>query len=247
MIDRLRIVTLDNAYRAAADSELARNLFGELIRLRSEGYGPEYPETFLPVDKADYVIWHHLYCIEEEGKLIPVSGFRQVSLKRCDFYNIRVPLLETAESAQSSDHVNALNEIFSHHRSRDTDVVYSAGLTTRHQYRGNKELSLFIREMGAALTYADMLERGVSALVCAAILRFKTHLWFKTVGYNPLTLAGKELSAIKKPSAGDEPMLLMHLTQVSDWAKECFSKHKKHLDARIIIAPSQSNKMRKAA
>lgn len=239
MIEKIRLVTLDNAYRSATQP-LAKTMFGELIGLRAEGYGAEYPPSFLPLDSADYVVWHHLFCIEEATRLKPIAGFRQVSLKRCDFYQIKMPLLKTAEDASADKHLMALNTIFSESRAKNSDAVYSAGLTIKKHYRGIKELSTLVRELGAALTYADMLERAVQTYVCAAVLRFKTNVWFQDVGYRPLALNGETLSIIHKVSAGGEPMLLMHLTEISDWAKSCREKHEFLFRKRLIIEPKDA-------
>ncbi|MBI2606612.1 MAG: hypothetical protein HYW49_11100 [Deltaproteobacteria bacterium] len=239
MIEKIRLVTLDNAY-CAATQPLAKTMFGELLCLRAEGYGSEYPPSFLPLDAADYVVWHHLFCVEEATRLIPVAGFRQVSLKRCDFYQIKMPLLKTAEDANAHRHLLALNAIFSESRQEDMDAVYSAGLTIKKHYRGIRELSAFVRELGAALTYADMLERAVHSYVCAAVLRFKTNIWFQDVGYRPLELNGETLSIIHKVSAGNEPMLLMHLTEISDWAKSCREKHEFLFRKRLVIEPKDA-------
>lgn len=240
LIGKLRVVTIDNPYLCAPQSPLARDLYGELLRLRAEGYGPEYPSSFLPLDKADYISWHHLYCLEEEGRFVPIAGFRQVPLKRCDFYQIDMPLLETVKRAGADMHMRALENIIKQHRNNVADMVYSSGLTIRKPYKGNKDLSFFIREMGAALTYVDMLEHCVGTLVTGAVIRFGTHIWFQNVGYEPLTWRGDVLPPIRKDSAGGEPMLLMHLSKISDWSKACLEKYRQPLKSRIQISASSS-------
>ena len=70
MLPKIKVITLDRFY-ACSDIPVARDLFGKMILLRAQGYGPDYPDFFLPVDSADYICRHHLFCIEDQGELWP--------------------------------------------------------------------------------------------------------------------------------------------------------------------------------
>src|SRR5579862_5944618 len=76
-LSKITLVTLDNFY-VAAENPMARRIFGELVLLRLRGFGPDYPDTYLPVDAADYVCRQHLFCAGEGENLEPFAGFRQV-------------------------------------------------------------------------------------------------------------------------------------------------------------------------
>ena len=100
MADGLVIVTLDNFNRNFADPQ-AQELFMGMIQLRREGYGPEYPESYLPFDGADYYCWHHLVCRRTNKGLEPIAGFRQVPLSRADYHHETMPLLLKSASLAS--------------------------------------------------------------------------------------------------------------------------------------------------
>ncbi len=224
---------------------MAREYFGQMVRLRAHAYGPKYPIGFLPVDTPDYFVWHHLLCVEDGDAWLPVAGFRQVPLSRCDLSNATIPLLRTAQDANAERHVRNLSETFARHRSQGTEVTYSAGLAIAYEHRGNKELSEFVREFVAAFHVLDQREHSIRETVCASILRFKTNTWFTQLGYQPLSDEQGELPAIKKVSAGGEPMLFMSLKELSPWCFECFEKLESLVNGRLLIRtqPVQEEKM----
>ena len=82
----LKIVTLDYVY-GSLESLFARDVFWSLLRLRGEGYGPDYQTLTHLLDSIDYICRHHLICIEKNGLLDPIGGFRQVILQTCDYFH----------------------------------------------------------------------------------------------------------------------------------------------------------------
>ena len=107
---QLRIVTLQNYYNSTHDDE-AKHLFHQVAQLRREGYGPDYPSFFLPLDKADFIAQNHLFCVEEGGSLQAIGGFRNVSLGTLDRYRLTLPLLDWTLESEAHDAAAALRRL----------------------------------------------------------------------------------------------------------------------------------------
>lgn len=230
----IKLVTLDNAYHTS-ENPLSKEAFWGIIQLRAEGYGPDYPKTYLPLDAVDYVCRHHLICYENEGVLFPIGAYRQVLLKTCDFYGLKMPLLSMAEASQAETHCRALNQLFEDHRARGIPLSYSAGMTIRKNLRADKELSALFRELVMATHYQDSLEYGALNSLCAAVMRFKTHLWFEGIGYQALKYQGLGLSPLPNAVVDNNLMAMLFLEGVPEGFKNCYEKHKSIFEKRVFL------------
>lgn len=232
-LGEITIVTLNNFYLNVQNPYIG-SFFHKMAVLRAKGFGSEYPETFLPLDTCDFICWHHLICTGEPDNLTPIAGFRQVSLEICEHYKMKLPLLKFIEEAKAFDHATALNAFCARFKHSPEKLVYSSAMAIVPEHRGNPAFSKFFKEISAALYYKDSMQFGIEASVCGAALKYKVQQLFKSTGYKPLTLNGIELPAIPNITADNQPLLLMTLEQISDWAKECYFKHQ-HVLMRMLF------------
>lgn len=231
---RLKIVTLENFYKNIYSPE-NREMFMKLMQLREQGYGHEYPENFLPVDVSDFVVCHHLFCIEDDRGLVPIAGGTHASMKRCDQYNVALPIDSLGQKSKNPIHGEAVRDLLQDFRQNGKDLVNGVRLTIAQEYRGNREISEQVKELVAGLLVADTEMYGLSAIVTDAIVRFKTDRLFHKMGFRPMEHQGKELPLLKKHWAKDEPALLMIAHQLSDWTHECYDKHRDAIEGRVLI------------
>lgn len=235
----LRIVTLDNLYRNI-ENPLARQLFDGLMKLRAHGYGPEYPDHYIPLETTDFVARHHLFCTSDAtGLLTPIAGFRTITLGCLDYYHLKESHLAFAEEAHERVHYRAISEFLDEHR-RTNRALWSANrVTIAKEHRGNKEFSMLFQELVAALGYADCLETNGGDMLGSGVFRFKTNLFLGRAGFVPLRFHGEELPQIKVVEVGYEPVVLMSLERFSDWTKAAFEKHQLLLRSRLLIQGSE--------
>ena len=216
----------------------------KLLLLRKQGYAHEYPSNFLPLDTTDFVVWHHLFCLEKDGDLIPVGGGTHCSMNRCDLYNIPLPIDSMTKKSRDPVHAQAIQAILKEYREAGKDIVNGVRLTIAKEFRGIKEISEQVKELTAALLVYDSQIHGHEAVMTDAVVRFKTDALFKKMGFEPMKLNGAEVPILKKEWANNEPALLMIAPKLSDWSKECLEKHRNTIEGRIWIGgPSQEQKI----
>jgi hypothetical protein len=234
----LRIVCVDNPYECASRKD-AREFFADVLKLRLEGYGPDYDHGFLPLDDTDFISRHYFFCVEENGGYRPVGGFRQVSLARCDEYGIEIPLYKLMKALNAHPHAELLRDIIDGHRKRRETLIYSSALTIAKAHRRDRALANLVLELVPALTYCDILDERVVTTIGASALRFKTNAVFERWGYRALEQNGVPLEAVHRPAAAaDDYVLCMMLREASAYTKECYFKHQKLIRASMRIAPT---------
>jgi hypothetical protein len=59
-------------------------------------------------------------------------------------------------------------------------------------------------------------------------------VWLEKIGYEPLRRDGEVLQPIPY-TAAQHPVLLMHLRRPSQWARECYERHRELLESRTWI------------
>lgn len=235
---RLRVVTIDNFYQCI-EIPLVRQLFGELIRLRSQGYGPEYSESFLPLDSADFICRHHFLCLKTDSALVPIGGCRQIFLDSCDFYDMELPILKLIRGGTDKDAIAAVNDLIQQARLQKRRLVYGSGITIRKDWRANSEFSEIFRKFIAAVVVEDCKDPKVEASICAAAMKFKVHLWLEKMGFEALTHKGARLGVLPNALVGGEPLLLMKMLTPSNWARNCHESLADLFERKILIAPDR--------
>lgn len=239
-----KIVVLDNPYQCF-NEPWVKCLFAEMVELRLNAYGPDYPKSFLPMDLVDYVARHYLICEENinGGPPVPFAGFRHISLQRLDYYDLPMPLLTAAQKSGAHAHEQALCNMIQRHRENGTNLVYSSSFTIKKSYRKREGLSAFIRELVAALIFDEYRTDQVSEIVCGSALRFKTRDYFEQIGFNSLNDAnGAELPVFLKGKIREQ-ITLMRLEQTSQWSQECLEKHLKLIQNKILFSVPNEEKI----
>lgn len=231
------VVTLDNFYENI-NEPLARQYFMGNALVRAHGFGPNYPRFTLPIDAADYVSCHHIFCVQDSIGLQPVATFRQVSLRRCDQYHLQPPYLGTTQTSGAKAHCAALQDLVDRCRQDKMDLIYPSGFTVRKDVRSDRDLVALVKELVAALLYLDYHRQTDMRSIAGAALRFGMQPYIEKLGYQPLKWRGKVLPSFAKISAGGEEMIYLELERLSDWTKECFDKHQFVIQSRVLISGS---------
>lgn len=233
----LRLVTLHNFYGSTHDQS-ARDLFAGIADLRAKGYGPEYPPNFLPLDSADFVSTHHLICVEEDHRLVPVAGYRTVPAEVLYYYRLALPQLATAQDSSAIGHVRAIEFLQEQHAREDRTLVAANYMTIRKEFRKNESVRRLIKDYLSATMYEETAVLRNASMILAGTLRFKTETLFVKLGYRPLEANGSALGPYPKRSAGGELILPMFSRELSAHARDCYEEMKTTLSQRVVVGSS---------
>jgi hypothetical protein len=245
-IPAIKVVTLDNFYESI-EHPLAGKTFTDMVTMRTRGYGPEYPKSFLTVDQADYVARHHVFYIKKNGEYVPFGCYKQVPFSACTYYKVKFTPQEFVKSAGSLPHEQAMAAIFEKSRKEKREVIYGGGLTLEKEFRKDHPISGSIHELIAALLYLDALDFNHPIGLGMAVPRFKIDQFFEKVGYRRVQHFNQPLGPLPIVVAGNEPTVFLESDEMSPWAKSCFEKYRHVIESREIIAPLESMQEAKAA
>lgn len=234
LLPKLKIVVLDNFYSNMEDAR-SREFFLEMLQIRKDGYGPDYPERHLPIDGADFIARHNIICISQSSNLYPVATFLNVDIARYQYYHLSFPILNAAKAIQSAIHINAVESILNQNKHATDKLGYFGGFTIRKQIRRNQALSKKIKELVVGTLYSDFIKNNYIGAFTAGVPRFKTdQVWIKA-GYNMLKYNEVALPVMPKFNAEGEPLTLMYAEKMSEWSQQCFEENRRIFQERIHL------------
>jgi hypothetical protein len=231
-IEGVRLVVLDDVLASIGD-RTAAELFAEMVRLRAGAYAAFYPKPFVPFDRSDFIATHYLVCADEGGTLRADGGYKRVPLDRCDAYGVEFPAYGWIRRSEDRRHALALDALVDEHRRSGRELAFNGGLALRPRDRARSSPQL-LRELAAALAWEHHQETGGTE-VTAAVLRARTDVWFRELGYVPLAWDGDELPAVTHTDAPEDQCVTMVLREPSAWARDCHERHAALLAARLRI------------
>lgn len=206
--DDLQIVVLDCPIDTW-NEPLTRDLFHQMIGLKLEGYASEYPYGVLPCDTTDFVATHLLICQKQGSSFEVLSGYRSVSLKRCQAFNLKFSALTLAESGESESHIQAVKTMMDECEVTGQGLRYCSSYTMRPWIRGTTEAHALLRSVLVAVIIGFYNDYGVSRGILGGTVRCKADRFHQWMGYLPFVLDGRELpTLILKAFAGIETRLM---------------------------------------
>lgn len=250
-MEKLKIVVLESPYDSWSEP-LAANFLKDLIGVKLRAYGGEYPYGVLPVDGADLISTHIALCrIENDGRLNPLMCNRWTSLKKCRLHYINFPGLSLLQQAGASEHLLAMEKIISEADGRNTDLLYSGGLSidplARTTKKENlKEQSLFFREILVMMYVNYQREINGSELIAGGTIRFKIDKLTAAVGHVPLMANNVELAPVKAKHLAGEIVKIMHLKKFSFEALKTTEKWQYLWEDRLVIKGKEINYLKEA-
>src|SRR5262249_37783257 len=134
----VQIVVLDNPFRIWSNP-VVQDLFVKAIDLKIRGYGGIYPEGVIPVDTNEFVGTHVLVCRKRGKKLFPITGFRSISLQRCDQHFLAFPSLAIARNSGAPRHAEVVQSIMDRCRKGRIRLEYFGGWTIDPAFRKERD------------------------------------------------------------------------------------------------------------
>ncbi|MGK5083213.1 hypothetical protein WDW37_07885 [Bdellovibrionota bacterium FG-1] len=235
MRSRIQVVTLDNFYHSLYEPN-ACQVFIDMVKLRAAGFGPEYPKSFLPLERGDFFARHHVIYLVTDGQREPVACYKQIPLSLCDFYKNDFPLSVMMKMIGAVSHLQEVERLINQAKQTTREVIYGGSLTLSKNFRLNhpSEKELFF-DLMAALFCLDYAEFGKPSCIIGAATRFKIDRFFEKVGYERMKSFGHLLDPVPVISAANEPVVLMSTDCVSEYAKSCLVDNQDILASREWI------------
>lgn len=181
-----RFVVLREVYDLM-DFGIVRELFPQLIRLKTVGYRKEYESNVLPFDSSDFVATHLLLCDQRGPNLLPVLGFKSVTLKSCDDHRITFPMLGMLDNLEQDTSAHAvILSILNDHRSKGLSekIAYNGSFTILPELREDKALMKHLWDITFSLLSNYYTELDVETVLAVCATKFKVNKQKESRGWS---------------------------------------------------------------
>lgn len=243
---QLRIVTLECPYDNWSDPAV-REMFGKIVELKLKGFQREYPYGILPVDGTDFFCTHLLVCEESDnGELLPVMGYKSITLRRCKIHQAAFPLVALMKSVGSPEHVSAVQMRVENCEREGQELAYIAGWTIDPRVRHDQELTAKLNDVFKAIEVLQHSDSNTQVMTLGT-LRFHVDRICCFWGFAPISCNGEPLQPVNIPYAFGERVVVFHLKEFTDIARAFARKYKAMWDQRIVLGGDKAAERIKTA
>lgn len=245
---KLRVVILETPYDTWFEKG-AQELFSKMIGLKFTGYLKEHPYGSLPVDTSDFVANHLLVCDERNGELIPLMGYKTITLSRCRTHQLTFPALSLLSSSNApTEHKQAVLEILNRCEANKIEVSYDSSWTIHPDARADRELTLELRDILTSVVSRYHREYEIPEILGLGVVKLKTAKLFATWGLEPMSVNGEPLPTFTLSSLQGAEVLLVHGKPFSETALALTERYANFWEERVTISsPAIAAQKRKAA
>jgi hypothetical protein len=232
----LKIVILESPFESWSQAGVP-DLFKNTVELKRLGYDGYYQDGFLPVDSSDFVGTHHLICEENESGLIPVAGFRSVTLGACKKYHLKFPAqsLLDKKDVGTELHCESVKKIIDEAEAANQTLSFGSSWTMLPRVRSIPENASLLKDIARGMLYSYQTENGIDAEMCVGVSMVKTDVYFSELGYDPITLNGRTLAPFDAAYIGYKQVILLHRTEFTPKAIQAAERYRRLWENRIHI------------
>jgi hypothetical protein len=219
---------------------LVHDLFPRIIHLKTTGYRHEYGQYVLPFDSSDFIASHLLLCrVDHVEGLLPVLGFKSVTLKVCDDYRIPFPMLGMLESNhhETHDHKGWILNLMNQYRERGLSgkLAYNGSFTIHPKFREDKNSMKDLWDITFSLLTNYYIEYNIDHVVAICATKFNVHKKKEQLGWNYVSGRNGPLNAYKCKSLIDSSFIPMELDGVRIKSEVPSSKFKDMWEKRLTL------------
>jgi len=246
-----QLVVIDSPYEIL-ERPLVEHLFTKMVGLKKQGYGSNYPHGVLPVDTTDFIATHVLLCQKKKDQsLLPIMGYKTITLEKCREYNLKFPGLTLVQNAQMPVHAQVVESIMQRCEQQAKGLAYLGSWTVdpifKEKLKNKQEPKANLREAFLAFYRQLYRQQNVAEVIIGGTLRFGTEKIFYGLGHRALALNGQELSPIKVAHLIKEPVLVMHSAAFNETSAEAEKKWQVVWDERIHLKMNPGQQVQKRA
>lgn len=241
----LQIVLIDSPYETW-DNKETQDLFFKTVDLKLKGYLNDYEHGVLPLDTTDFVGTHHLICQKTPTGLVPLLGWRSISLEKAKLHNMPFSPLALARACNSPDHEKAIQAIVDRAEKEKFSITYESAITIHPSVRNNEEVTSLLKDVLRAMHVHHHHDYNIKESIVGGSMRHKMDRYFLWWGYKAIDLNGKTLPFVKVPQAKFEPTIIYYRKEFSKEALELAPKFRAIWDEKIVISSEREGAKRKA-
>lgn len=217
---------------------IVQRMFPALIQLKTKGYQQEYEKHVLPFDSSDFVASHLLMCEKKDDELIPVLGFKSVTLRRCDDHRIPFPMLSMLERADAGPcPKDSIQNILNSYRDRGDEgkIAYNGSFTILPHLREDKVLMKYLWEVSFSLLANYYLDYSIDHVLAVCATKFRVNKKKEQYGWNYITDKDGTMGEYNCRALFGAPLIPMELDTRSFLCRQSARRFKEMWDGRLTL------------
>jgi hypothetical protein len=249
--EKYQFVVVQNPQEIITNDKVGQ-LFSRIINFKKTGYKEEYGEFVLPFDSSDFIATHLLMCeIQPNQDLLPVLGFKSVTLANCDSFRIPFPMLGMLEKKEdpNSEYKSVINDILNQYRTRKVahKIAYNGSFTVHPDLRRNKNLMKYLWEVGFSMLGNYYVDEEIEHVLAVCATKFKVHEKKQAAGWNYIDGMGAQLSPYLSKSLFEASLVPMELKDVKLKCEKYLYQYKDMWDKKLTFKKDSDEILTQAA
>lgn len=246
--NRFQVVVLKSPYDFMRDKQV-RSLFSDICDLKITGYSKEYPDGVLPLDASDFVANHIVLLEKTSMGMLPIMGFKSISLGACDRHRVNFPILGMLKSAQdTSAHHSYFERMLADYRARgaaDT-LAYNGSFTVHPEKRSDEKFMAHMWDLVFFMISSHYITEKTERVVAVCATKFKVDHKKTTRGWAYCEETGKRLERYSASSLYEADLIPMEMTNIRENCQVHADRFKDLWENRVVHALDQAAKKKAA-
>lgn len=179
----LRVLVLETPYFSLRHSEIARSNIGALIGVRLNAYLQDYKEGVFPLGTEDFIAHHVAICIEDENKLTPVYSFKIMTMRNCEKFGLKNPLLSKIEDRyRGTKTLKMVEDFFIQRTELGAQMAYLGSRSKSIEIEWKKESSILLFNVGLMSLVKSCEYFGISEFCLLGMLNKDAYKYCEMMG-----------------------------------------------------------------
>lgn len=237
MID-LKIIVMEKPYNLIQNSLQVREILPKVFKLKLDGYRPHYQYGVMPIDDTDFWGNHILVCKDTAEGLIPIMGFKSLTLRDSKKFKREFPLFTHSLNTPGCEDHKKQTQDWINKFQNSGDIGYNHSWTMCPTVHQDKELKKLCYDLSRVLMYCYYRDYNIPHMVLACSKRFKVDQQMLNIGFDYLRdTAGEIMPAFKAAGFAKEEFYIMHINDLShaDSVKFLYNKYRELWESRLTL------------
>ncbi len=239
-LDDMQIVVIEDLKDFWDDQDI-RSLYGDLMKIKFDGYGQVYGDNVVSADRIDFFGTHLIIC-KKGLRLKPLVGYKSVTLSKCEEFNCILPAIPLIKNDGSKECYQSLMRLIESAKHNGEELSFDYSWAQDPSLKALNSSELF-RDLIMSMGVNHHLEKQITHMITCGAVRVKTDLFFEKMGLQKVSNSA-EFS--QKDLNGDKAYLF-HTQQFSEYGLSVAAKYKNLWDRRLHFSKKQRVHLKIAA
>mgnify|MGYP003639230762 FL=1 len=235
---KLKIVVMEKPYNLIQSSASVREILPRIFKLKLDGYRPHYQYGVMPIDDTDFWGNHVLVCRETSDGLIPIMGFKSLTVQDAVKFKKEFALYTHSLNTPGCEEHKKNTKSWIDKLSKTGDVGYNHSWTMCPSVHLDKEVKKICYDLSRVLMYCYYRDYNIPHMVLACSKRFKVDQQMLDIGFEYLKNENDTvMPPFKAAGFAQEEFYIMHINDLnhSDSVKFLYNKYKDLWENRLTL------------